>query len=106
MNREDVIRLAGEAGFGANQRNTLLVKIERFADLVVKEMINDGWRQCAKGQRTTQFCGMAEKAREEEREECAKVCDDQAEYADEHLTASAAITADRCAAAIRRMAKK
>ena len=55
MNREDVIRLAGEAGFGANQRNTLLVKIERFADLVVKERINDGWRQCAKGQRTTQF---------------------------------------------------
>ena len=72
MNREDVIRLAGEAGFGANQRNTLLVKIERFADLVLKEMIKDGWRQCAKGQHTTQFCGMAEKAREEEREECAK----------------------------------
>ena len=76
MTREDVIRMAGEAGFGANQRNTLLVKIERFADLVVKEMINDGWRQCAKGQRTTQFCGMAEKAREEEREECAKIVDE------------------------------
>ena len=37
MNREDVIRLAGEAGFGANQRNTLLVKIERFANLVIEE---------------------------------------------------------------------
>ena len=34
-------------------------------------------------------------------EECAKVCDDQAEYADEHLTDSAWRAADRCAAAIR-----
>ena len=34
-------------------------------------------------------------------EECAKVCDDQAEYADEHLTDSAWRSADRCAAAIR-----
>ena len=96
MNREDVIRLAGEAGFGANQRNTLLVKIERFADLVVKEMINDGWRQCAKGQRTTQFCGMAEKAREEEREECAKVCEEL-----EEDDASPLFVSQQCANAIR-----
>ena len=96
MNREDVIRLAGEAGFGANQRNTLLVKIERFADLVLKEMIKDGWRQCAKGQHTTQFCGMAEKAREEEREECAKVCEEL-----EEDDASPLFVSQQCANAIR-----
>ena len=101
MNREDVIRLAGEAGFGANQRNTLLVKIERFADLVVKEMINDGWRQCAKGQRTTQFCGMAEKAREEEREECAKVCEEL-----EEDDASPLFVSQQCANAIRARKEK
>ena len=28
----------------------------------------DGWRRCAVGQRTTQFCGMAEEARAQERE--------------------------------------
>jgi hypothetical protein len=33
-------------------------------------MIADGWRQCAQGQRTTQFCGMAEQAFQEA-QECA-----------------------------------
>ena len=75
MNREDVIRLALEAGLFDDDQEPLPEYLVRFADLVLKEMIKDGWRQCAKGQRTTQFCGMAEKAREEEREECAKVCE-------------------------------
>lgn len=39
-------------------------------------MIADGWRQCAKGQRTTQFCGQLQKAVEAEREACAKVCEE------------------------------
>ena len=34
-------------------------------------MIADGWRQCAQGQKTTQFCGMVE----QEREACARVCE-------------------------------
>jgi hypothetical protein len=38
-------------------------------------MIADGWRQCAQGQRTSQFCGMVE----QEREACARVCDELAE---------------------------
>jgi hypothetical protein len=38
-------------------------------------MISEGWRQCAKGQKTTQWCAQAEQARLEEREACAKVCD-------------------------------
>lgn len=55
-------------------------------------MIADGWRQCAKGQRTTQFCGQLQKAVEAEREACAKVC--EAMDHDEPRTGAA------CAAAI------
>ena len=36
------------------------------------ELLKQGWRQCAIGQRTTQYCGMAEQARLEEREACLK----------------------------------
>ena len=32
-----------------------------------QQMIEDGWRRCAVGQRTTQSCGMAEEARAQER---------------------------------------
>ena len=80
MSREDVIRLALEAGFkkdncGVYQPDRLNPEADcgpelaAFTNLVI--------------------------------EECAKVCDDQAEYADEHLTDSAWRSADRCAAAIR-----
>jgi hypothetical protein len=52
----------------------------RFAALVAAaertRMIADGWRQCAQGQRTTQHCAVAEQARLEEREACARVCED------------------------------
>ena len=33
-----------------------------------QQMIEDGWRRCAVGQRTTQHCGMAEEARAQERQ--------------------------------------
>ena len=36
------------------------------------ELLKQGWRQCAVGQRTTQYCGIAEQARLEEREACLK----------------------------------
>lgn len=36
MDRTIVIQLAAQAGFGANQRTTLLAKLVRFADLVIK----------------------------------------------------------------------
>jgi hypothetical protein len=34
MTRNDIIRMAEEAGFGANQRATLRLKLQRFAALV------------------------------------------------------------------------
>lgn len=45
--------------------------VKRLQELMVK----DGWRQCAKGQATTQYCGIAEQARLEEREACAQLAE-------------------------------
>ena len=81
MARDDIIRMAREAGFNEIQTNAMVFGaiLERFAALVAaaerEAMIEQGWRQCAKGQRTTQFCGMVEQAVLAEREACAKVCD-------------------------------
>ena len=90
MTREDIIRMAREAsdpdkvdpfhnGFWVLTQEEL----ERFAALVAaaerEAMIEQGWRQCAKDQRTTQFCGMVEQAVLAEREACAKVCEENAD---------------------------
>lgn len=49
----------------------------RFAALVEGHLKSRGYRQCAKGQKTTQFCAMLEEAVKAEREECAKVCEER-----------------------------
>ena len=36
-----------------------------FAALLQQQMVADGWRQCAVGQGTTQFCGVAEELRKD-----------------------------------------
>lgn len=38
----------------------------------------DGWRQCAVGQKTTQYCGLLEEAVKAEREACARLLDTMA----------------------------
>ena len=86
MTREDIMRLAREAGmsftelFGGQRIiDGWLSDLERFAALVAaakeQEMRESGWRQCAKGQRTTQFCGQLEAAVAAEREEIAAMFD-------------------------------
>ena len=68
MNRDDIIRMAREAGWSDELLEVSFTAplLDRFAALVAAEkeqqMIRDGWRQCAKGQRTTQFCGLLEAA--------------------------------------------
>lgn len=47
-----------------------------FAALIEDHLKSQGWRQCAKGQRTTQWCGMVEQAVKAERDACAKVCEE------------------------------
>lgn len=34
----------------------------------------EGWRKCAEGQKTTQFCGLLEAAVAAERDACIKAC--------------------------------
>ena len=84
MTRDEVIRLTQEAGlYLATDVNWMPIigieYAEKLAALVAAakehEMRESGWRQCAKGQRTTQYCGQLEAAVAAEREECAKVCD-------------------------------
>lgn len=102
MNRDDIIRMAREADLNGeilwlNKRivgyEEEIAFVERFAALVAtaerEAMLADGWRQCAKGQRTTHFCLQLQKAVEAEREECAKICDEvNKEYDGEEVSAS------------------
>ena len=104
MTRADIIRMAQEAGAipsgDPREWDVWLFQdpsMDRFAALVAAEkeqqMIRDGWRKCAVGQRTTQFCGLLDEAVKAERGACAKVCENN-RFPDSY-------TAIRCAAAIR-----
>jgi hypothetical protein len=99
MNKEDIIRMAREAGanyYGTGEEGVTAFMlrdeaIERFAALVAaaerEHIISDGWRQCAQGQRTSQFCAVAEQARREEREACAKLIESRKTGANELMDA-------------------
>lgn len=98
MNRDDIIRLAREAGWhdGLLAVTFTVPLLERFAALVAAEkeqqMIRDGYRKCAEGQRTTQFCGLLDAAVKAEREACAKMFDGEV-WAYDYREIAAAIRA-------------
>ena len=77
MTRDNIFRMYHEAGLKTPW--DLMEYQWKFAALVAAEkeqqMIRDGWRQCAKGQRTTQYCGLLDAAVKDEREACAKVAE-------------------------------
>jgi hypothetical protein len=74
MNK-DIIRMAREAGIMPIVLHHWPFELERFAQKVEAALIEQGYRKCAEGQKTTQFCGMLEQAVLAEREACAKVCE-------------------------------
>jgi hypothetical protein len=86
MTTEDIIRLTRQVGGSAFDHTVVFTyeEVRRFMDLVAAaerdRMIADGWRQCAQGQKTSQFCAVAEQARAEEREACARVADEADKY--------------------------
>lgn len=90
QNRYDELMREGKHGHYETMFRIVHEEIARERE----SMIADGWRQCAQGQRTTQFCGMAEEARKAEREACARVCEPQDKWDDP-------LTAHTIAAAIR-----
>jgi hypothetical protein len=127
MSRDEIIRMAREAGFSCltpdestdeaphiyGDEGNIYPLIEHLIDLATyDERINmkiDGWRQCAKGQRTTQFCGQVQAAVEAEREACAQVCEEQGKgrKAMEHYAAlTYSGSAHDCAIAIRARGEK
>lgn len=80
MTKDEIKALAAEYGFTLNQ------DFCDFANRLLKaqsdQMRAEGWRQCAKGQNTSQFCGQLDAAVLAEREACAAIADsyeDQAE---------------------------
>ena len=79
MTRDDIIRMAKEAGLAPAsfcRWSAYSDDLERFATLVAAEkeqqMIRDGWRQCAEGQRTTQHCKLLDAAVKAEQEKVAR----------------------------------
>ena len=87
MNRDDLLLMAFEAKLfnlvedcpNCAIRIPNMEGLERFAFIFFQaarqEMIKQGWRHCAEGQKITQYCGLTEQAIRAEREECAKICD-------------------------------
>jgi hypothetical protein len=83
MTRDEITEMAREAGLPlawiSEEGILRWSELERFAALVAaaerEAMKLDGWRQCAKGQRTTQYCGQLEAAVSAEREACATKCE-------------------------------
>ena len=73
------------------------IKADRAIDALRAALAEpDGWRQCAVGQKTTQYCGLLEEAVKAEREACARVCEVHGSMA-KH----AVWMAEECAALIR-----
>ena len=75
MTRDDIIRMASEAGNSVvpqgDTRDPLDVYLHEvfvFADLIKQHLIAEGYRKCAEGQQTTHFCGQLEAAVKAERE--------------------------------------
>lgn len=75
MTKDEIKALAIRCGFTLREQPygnmDLYPYIYDFAERLLKtqleQMLAEGWRQCAKGQHTTQFCGQLEEAVKAER---------------------------------------
>jgi hypothetical protein len=79
MTRAEINSMAKEAGWTKAGRDmeypALTDRLERFITLYEGRLVERGWRQCAEGQTTTQYCGLLELAVTAEREACAELCE-------------------------------
>ena len=76
METDKVLALAREAGLAVTISSH--DSLYKFAALLQQQMIEDGWRQCAKGQGTTQFCGVAEELRKDAERQWVGLTDEEA----------------------------
>lgn len=78
MTRDDIIRLVRQVGMtnGGFLISGTVYELQEFATLVAaaerNKLADEGWRQCAEGQRATQYCGLLEEAVRAERK---RLCD-------------------------------
>ena len=88
MGTDKVLALAKQAGFHEEGENIIVgynrvvvtKRLIEFAALLQQQMIEDGWRQCAVGQGTTQFCGIAEELRKDAERQWVGLTDDEIVY--------------------------
>ena len=90
MTQDEIISMMKEAGFYFGKDDEFMPEWECFAALVAAHSFNDGW---IKGNK-----GLMEAVREE-REACAKVCDEEDDGMPKNV-------AQKCAAAIRARSEK
>jgi hypothetical protein len=88
MNTDKVLALALEADEFApraewNEAAYVLGEkaLLKFAALIQQQMESDGWRQCAEGQGTTQFCGIAEELRKDAERQWVGLTDEEKQNA-------------------------
>jgi hypothetical protein len=63
MTRDEIDLLWHKAMHTAIAKGELFTRFE-FANLIEKHLIASGYRRCAEGQRTTQYCAMVEEVEE------------------------------------------
>ena len=105
MTPEEIDRLWYKAVDKAIQAGEDFIRY-RFAALIIaaerEKLQRDGWRQCATGQRTTQYCGLLRQAVEAEREACWQACKDvAAQEREDENTMRKMSWAEECMIAIR-----
>ena len=95
MDKATMFALAREAGLKKEDYWVWHIDpLERFANLIEARLKEQGYRQCAKGQRTTQFCGMVEADRAMLRH-CMKVMQEEADaYLAWHSDTNATLLAE------------
>lgn len=117
MTRDEIIEMAREVGMPETEVEGVFRvnsdDLGHFSHLIQQHLIQQGYRQCAVGQRTTQHCGQLEQAVAAEREACASLCEEIEENCWETWDSLAdpqdqgsAIGAAHCAAAIRARGEK
>jgi hypothetical protein len=98
--REKVAQWMIEKGYATGHGDTIEDLLKELEWQITERMKSEGWRQCAAGQRTTQYCDLLELAVANEREACAKLCED-GPIPKDSTTLTHIPTLVGCAAAIR-----
>ena len=76
---ERFARLVAAAEREAECHCGLMARVNELEEALLRERyekLEEGWRQCAVGQRTTQFCALAEEAVKAERDACLSILRD------------------------------